>query len=200
MNALFQPFPDELKEDIFEDASTWRVDDMTKLNQYFGYDKASDDTPEQVEPETVIPYTKSRDISQFKEMCLKEYELPNTKQNRKKEIAKHFFVLDQSSVKSGFEWCNATHFLKHLQDPEYKAKIDYTTCQDFDTFQMMAYTHFNLPTTSQGKQASIVMAYMAIDVGTNIKNIPFDKAKSILIQLNDDKPITFEIYNEHDLE
>lgn len=200
MNALFQPFPDEVKDDIFEDASLWRIDDMAKLNQYFGYEKASDNTAEEQEPDTVIPYTRSKDLSQFKEMCLRECELPNTKQNRKKEIAKHYFILDQSSVKNGFEWCNATHFLKHLQDPEYKAKINYTKCKDFPTFQMMAYIHYNLPTTSQGKQASIATAYMAIDIATNIRNIPFHQANSILTQLMEDKPTTFDIYGEQDVE
>jgi hypothetical protein len=100
----------------------------------------------------------------------------------------------------GFEWCNATHFLHHLQKPEYKANIDYTECTYFKIFQMMTYIHDNLPTTSQGKQASIATAYMAIDIGTNIRQIPFHRANSILRQLNDDKPTTFEIYNERDLE
>jgi hypothetical protein len=70
INALFEAFPDEVKDNIFDDASVWRIDDMSKLNQYFGYDKVPDDTPEDLEPDTVIPYTRSRDLSQFKEMCL----------------------------------------------------------------------------------------------------------------------------------
>jgi len=46
------------------------------------------------------------------------------------------------------------------------------------------YIRYNMPTTTSGMQASIAMAYISIDVGTNMHNVPFNRAKKILQALN----------------
>jgi hypothetical protein len=159
ISTLFEQFPDDFKEDILMDASVWRIDDMTMLNKYFGFDKSATNTEETEGATVSFAYTACKDMDEFKDLSILEYELPTTKQSRKKEIAKTYFVLDQSGHR-GFRWCNTKPFLKQLHDPEYKETFDYTTCNDFKSFQMMTYLHYNLPGTSQGKQASIATAYM----------------------------------------
>jgi hypothetical protein len=197
MSTLFQPFPDDIDDKVLEDASLWRIDDMTKLDIYFGYEKSLE-TP-QPEDETVVPYTKCRDLRNFKKLCLEEYELPLTKQSRKKDIAKYYFLLDQITEEDPFDWSNAKHFLRQLEDPNYKHNFDYTKCDDFKGFQKMAFVHYNMPATTQGTQASIATAYMAIDTGTNIRGIDFEKATPILNDLSSQKFIIFDTYTKDDL-
>jgi len=67
----------------------------------------------------------------------------------------------------------------------------------FHTF--ITFVHYNLPTTSQGKQASIATAYMALDIGTNHRNISFDKAKPLLNELCLEKFTIFDTYTEENL-
>jgi hypothetical protein len=127
---------------------------------------------------------------------MEEYELPSMKLTRKKELAKYYFVLDQST-QGCFDWFNSTRFLKQLQDPTLQQKFIYHKIKDFEKFQMQTFIHRNMPTTTPGLQTTIETAYMVIHYLTNIKKIPFKKAQKILTDLDTETFTVSQIYHNN---
>jgi hypothetical protein len=131
---------------------------------------------------------------------MEEYDLPSTKLSRKKDLAKNYFLLDQST-QGCFDWHNSQRFLKQLEDPSLKQRFTYHKIKDFEQFQMQTLIHQNMTTTTPGFQTTIETAYMVIDYATNTKQIPLKKVQKILNDLDTESYTVFQPYhNDNDSE
>jgi hypothetical protein len=206
ISTLFEKFPDTTnlpenitREQLFQETCFWKIDNLKAIDRWFGLKEMNTNEEEEDSEPDPIEYTKCQDLYEFKKLAIKEYQLPTTKNIRKKEIAKYYFLLDQK-LNGNFNWSNAQHILSQLQTPIETQNFDYISCKSFKEFQMQAFVHYNLPSTSHSMQASISTAYMAIDCGTNLLKMSFEaeEAQHILKTLTsvDQSTGIFQLYRE----
>jgi hypothetical protein len=198
MSTMFESFPGKTDDDTLSSTCFWQLDNFYNLDLWFGLKKVEPELPD--EETTTMPYTECNNIARFKKMCMEEYDLQSTKLSRKKDLAKNYFLLDQST-QGCFDWHNSRRFLKQLEDPSLKQRFTYRKIKDFEQFQMQTFIHRNMTTTTPGFQTTIETAYMVIDYATNTKQIPFKKAQKILNDLDTESYTVFQPYhNDNDSE
>lgn len=191
ISTLFEPFPKDTDDETLFNACFWQLDNLNNIDCWFGLKKLEPELPD--EDNTLPPYTDCRNIIKFKDLCIEEYENPGIKAARKKELAKNYFFLDQSTQRC-FEWYYSQKFLKQLEDPSLKQKFSYKKIKDFEQFQMQTFIHRNMTTTTPGVQTAIETAYMVIDYATNRKKLSFKKAQKILNDLDAETFTMFQTY------
>lgn len=202
MKTLFEPFPTNSDKYTLESTAFWKINDLTNYDKWFGFHPKNVMNSNNDEDDSVLlPYTQCKTLEEFKTMALQEYENQDTKQSRKKEIARVWFILDQNMKMDKFNWDDSLLFHQHLENSDKTSKFTYSDMNEFKCFQNQSYIHYNLPSTSTGMKASLVSAYLSLDVMVNIRNIPFTTSKevsAILEQLDTKEYTVFDITRADD--